>query len=657
MGENLMSPILDNIDDYRDLGSMDYDQLEEVSKEIRDSILNVVTENGGHLASSLGAVDLIIALLRTFDPSHDKIVFDVGHQAYAYKILTGRKDLFKTLRKWGGISGFSDPKESPFDHFNAGHSSKSLSAALGFAKARDILGQKHCVVAIIGDGSLINGLALEALNNAHEINTQVIFVLNDNQMSINRRVGGMAKHLAALSVNTTYKKFKDFLKHVCRNIPRGERIESFLERCKQKAKGFLLPANMFENIGISYWGPFDGHNIREMERIFRLARNYDFPLLIHIQTQKGRGVREAEDFPVKYHGLAPRITNLSPGFLNSPCWSLASADCIEDMARRDPRVVCMTAAMKEGSRLSRFAEIYPDRFFDVGIAEGHLLTFAAGMASAGLIPIVSIYSTFLQRAMDQLVHDICMQNLPVILVIDRSGLVGEDGETHHGILDVPWARPIPNLTIMSPRDIEDLRFMFNSALEAGIPCAIRLPRGPAPFSLNRSSRSRQFQWQGTEKILDGKEWGILSYGSTVPLAVQVFHEAGSLGIPIPSVYDLRFLKPLDEKTITSALSSNELVIVLEDSSIEGGIGEKISCIANRQGKSCRVLSCGVPDMFIPHGTVREQWEFCGLTPEEVIKLYHAFHQKGTSGPGIGMQGTCRNPHPCTIPYPCGRRQR
>lgn len=651
-----MSHILDNSVDYRDLSSMDYGQLNEVSKEIRNLIINIVTENGGHMASSLGAVDLIIALLRAFDPAEDRIIFDVGHQAYAYKILTGRKDRFRTLRKWGGISGFPDPKESPFDHFNAGHSGKSLSAALGFAKARDILDQKHCVVAVIGDGSLMNGLALEALNNAHEVNTPVIFILNDNQMSINRRVGGVAKHLAALSVSPAYKKFKDSLKFFCRNIPRGDKIESFLEGSKQKAKGFLLPSNMFEDIGISYWGPFDGHNIREMERIFRLARNYDSPLLIHLQTQKGRGFKEAEESPVKFHSLAPRRAAVASGSFNVPCWSLASAKCIEDMAKRDSRVVCMTAAMKEGSKLNRFAEIYPDRFFDVGIAEGHLLTFAAGMAAAGLIPIVSIYSTFLQRAMDQLVHDICMQNLPVIIAIDRSGLVGEDGETHHGILDVPWTRPIPNLTVMTPRDIEDLHFMFEAALAAGTPCAIRLPRGSAPASMNRIRGTKPPKWHRAEKILDGKDWVICAYGSTVPLAVKVFHEASANESPSPSVYDLRFLKPLDEVMISDVLTSNKLMIVLEDSNLEGGIGERISCIANRHDSFCKVLSFGVPDQFIPHGTVMDQWEFCGLAPREVIKLYHAFREQGATGSRDGLSGTGGKPHPCTISYSCGRSQ-
>lgn len=652
-----MLRIIDCIADYRDLSSLGFGQLEDLSKDIRKLIVDVVSENGGHLASSLGAVDLIIALLRVFDPLEDKIVFDVGHQAYAYKILTDRKGDFKTLRKWGGISGFPDPKESPFDHFNAGHSSKSLSAALGFAKARDILGQNHSVLAVIGDGSLMNGLALEALNNANEVNTPVIFVLNDNQMSINRRVGGVAKHLAALSVNPAYRKFKNLLKKTCSAIPQGEKIESFLERTKHKIKGLLQPANMFENIGISYWGPFDGHNIREMEMIFRMARNYDYPLLIHLQTQKGRGFGKAEEFPVRFHGLPPGGHLHKPSDREAaPCWSQASASCIENAAVKNDRIVCLTAAMMEGSKLNRFAEIFPDRFFDVGIAEGHLLTFAAGMASAGLIPIVSIYSTFLQRAMDQLVHDICMQNLPVILTLDRSGLVGEDGETHHGILDLPWSRPIPNLTVMSPRDTKDLRFMFEGSLETGTPCIIRLPRGPAPESIERTSGSAPSLWGESEKLLSGSEWAVISFGSTVPLAVQVFRDACSCSVKAPSVYDLRFLKPLDVGGVMKILSSNSLVVVLEESSISGGIGEKISSIANYEQIPCQVKTVGIPDKFIPHGTPEDQWELCGLVPREVIGLYHAYRREEPSGSGDGLKRYGGNPKPGSVSY-SGRRRK
>ncbi len=656
MGEVLMSGTSENYGTYLDLLSMNYEELAQISRELRNTILNVVTENGGHLASSLGAVEMIVALLRVFDPFQDKIIFDVGHQAYAYKILTGRKNRFCTLRKRGGISGFPDPKESSFDHFNGGHSSKSLSAALGFAKARDILGQKHSVVAIIGDGSLMNGLALEALNNAHEVNTPVIFVLNDNQMSINSRVGGMAHHLATLSASPIYKKFKNAVKRFCRKIPGGNRIVSFLEKMKQKIKVFLLPANMFEEIGISYWGPFDGHDIREMERIFGLARNFESPVLIHLLTQKGRGFKPAEDFPEEFHSVSPGKTSSQAHSLSRPCWSLASASCIEDLARRDPRIACMTAAMKEGSKLTRFAEIYPDRFFDVGIAEGHLLTFAAGMASAGLIPVVSIYSTFLQRAMDQLVHDICMQNLPVILVIDRSGLVGEDGETHHGILDVPWSRPIPNLTVMAPRDTVDLHSMFEGALYAGTPCAIRLPRGIAPESISRGIGTHISAWKKAERILEGKRWAIFAYGSTVPLAIQTFKEAYSEGSEPPSVYDLRFLKPLDEKMILGALASCELAVVIEDGHTEGGIGEKISSLANREGLSCRVHLCGIPDEFILHGSVKEQWEYCGLVPREVMNFYHAFSRKGTPGPGDVQPGSDGKPYQGTVSCTSGRSQ-
>ena len=632
-----MREILERIRDYRDIADLENNQLDKLCLEIRELIIETVSENGGHLGSSLGAVELIVSLLRSFDPARDKIIFDVGHQAYAYKILTGRKNRFPSLRKWGGISGFPDPKESVFDHFNAGHSSKSLSASLGFAKARDILGQDHHVVAVIGDGSLMNGMALEALNNTHEAGTRVIYVLNDNQMSISPRVGGMANHLAALSVSPFYHNLKSFLKYFCRKLPRGNRLESFLEKIKQKIKGFLLPPNMFEEIGISYWGPFDGHNIKEMQRIFDLARSYEFPLLIHILTKKGKGFEPAENMPETYHGVSPKIQLSVNDRPKSLCWSSASASCIEDMAKKDPRIVCMTAAMKEGSKLNRFSSIYPERFFDVGIAEGHLLTFAAGTASAGLLPVVSIYSTFLQRAMDQLVHDICMQNLPVILAIDRSGLVGEDGETHHGILDVSWCRSIPNLTVMAPRDIPDLRAMYEGAAKKMSPCAIRLPRGIAPEAEYRNRSHVTAPWGKGEKLVEGSGWALCAYGSTLPLARITREKAISKGLLPPSVYDMRFLKPLDIDMIREMLSAHNYVIVLEDGYREGGIGEKISAIATEGPFRSMVITMGVPDEFVPHGTVGEQWKHCGLDPEEVIGKYHAITSERTAGPGNGQK--------------------
>jgi 1-deoxy-D-xylulose-5-phosphate synthase len=628
-----MPEIFDEIEDYRDLASLDYPELVRLAGDIRSRIINTVDKCGGHLASSLGAVELIIALLRVFDPARDKIVFDVGHQAYAYKLLTGRKDVFGSLRQWGGISGFPDPKESPYDHFNGGHSSKSLSAALGLAKARDILGRSHKVVAVIGDGSLINGLALEALNHAHELETPALFILNDNQMSINKRVGGMANHLAALSVNPVYRQFKKLLKFFCRKVPSGKKLESFLERSKQKVKGFLLPPNMFEDLGISYWGPFDGHDIQEMEKIFRMAGNYEFPLLVHVLTRKGKGLEVAERDPEKYHGISPRSDPLMAPVNSGPTWSEASASCVEEIASRDPRIVLLTAAMKEGSKLNSFSERFPERFFDVGIAEGHLLTFAAGMASEGLVPVVSIYSTFLQRAMDQLVHDICMQNLPVILTIDRAGLVGEDGETHHGLLDVPWTRPVPNITVMAPRDVVDLRRMLLGSVKAGSPCSIRFPRGKAPLSICRDKDMPDFRWGRSEKIFDGTGWCIFAYGSTVPLAAEIYGEAWKTGFEPPSVYDLRFLKPIDRSEVMEALASNRFAITLEDGYTEGGVGEKIASMANMSGINCTVRTIGVPDLFVPHGTIQKQWEICRLVSREVMGLYESFHKKGAPGSG------------------------
>jgi 1-deoxy-D-xylulose-5-phosphate synthase len=608
--------VLENLKDYETFKQLPKEQLPGLCQEIRELMVRVVTENGGHLASSLGAVELIVSLLRVFDPRKDRIVFDVGHQAYAYKILTDRLDRFHTLRREGGISGFPKRRESPFDHFDVGHSSTSISAALGYAKARDLKGQDHEVIAVIGDGALYNGLALEALNNVRETRSRLTVIFNDNSMSISRPVGGLADYLARLAVNPYYKRFKEYVKDQCRKRQRGESIEDLLSRSKTRMKSLLQPNNIFEGLGISYWGPFDGHNLEELLEIFGLSRFYGQPLLIHLRTKKGKGYPPAEAEPTRYHGIPAKGSGKpSPG---EASWSDVVVRSVTELAENDDRIVCLTAAMKDGTRLNGFEERWPNRCFDVGIAEGHLLTYAAGLAAGGVRPFVFIYSTFLQRAMDQLIHDIAMQDLPVILLVDRAGLVGEDGETHHGLVDVCWGRSIPGISIMAPRDAQEARWMIQESHRQGHPAMIRFPRGIAPNCLRVSSSP--MGWGKAEELVKGKaSWTIMAYGRTVPLALEVHGLAEQAGLPGPSVLDLRFVQPADWDRIDETLSGNRLACVLEDGFVSGGFGEAVAARANSIRGAARVLRFGVPSRYIPQSTVEAQWESCGLTAPKILE--------------------------------------
>lgn len=614
--------ILERIVNYQDLKGMSYDHLDLLCKDLRRTIIQVVMDNGGHLGSPLGAVELTVALLRQFDPLKDRIVFDVGHQCYAYKILTDRRERFSTLRKWGGISGYPKREESSFDHFDVGHSSTSLSAALGYCKARDILNEDHEVVAVIGDGSLLNGVAFEALNYVSEASTKVIFILNDNTMCISPRVGGFATYLARLSSNIHYRRLKGLVREISLKMPRGEKIERFLEGFKEKVKGLLKPGNIFDEMGINYWGPFDGHNIKEMETVFTLAKKYDKPVLIHLVTKKGKGYKKAEKEPWIYHGIAPSYAKKC-----GRSWSSAIAEAVEKLAETDPAIVCLTAAMKEGNKLNHFQERFPDRFFDVGIAEEHMLTMAAGMAAGGLKPCVFIYSTFLQRAMDQLVHDIAMQNLPVILLIDRAGMIGEDGETHQGLLDISWGKSVPNLQIMAPRDLVDLNVMLPHAFKRKGPTLIRYPRGEACEKLFRKGLNPGRFDERLKILQSGSDWVLIALGNTVSLALQVARMSNARELPPPTVVDLRMIKPMDWISLRKILTSHSLAVTMEEGYINGGVGEAIASYANQEGITCTVKKLGVPDFFLPQGTVEQQWQHCGITVDQVVNVFLE-HQKG-----------------------------
>jgi 1-deoxy-D-xylulose-5-phosphate synthase len=616
--------ILKNLKDHTGIKNLSAGEIQTLAAELRRKITSVALENGGHLASSLGAVELTISLLRAFDPATDKIIFDVGHQAYAYKLLTGRLERFHTLRRWGGVSGFPKRGESPFDHFDTGHSSTSLSAALGYAKARDVLGEKRHVAAVIGDASLLNGLAFEALNYTRESRTRVIYILNDNTMSISPRVGGIATHLARLSSSSAYNWLKKAIKDSCASLPRGQVIENVLGKMKDHIKTVVKPINIFDEMDINYWGPFDGHNVEEMEHVFELAKKYDGPVLIHVVTVKGKGLAEAEKDPTAYHGLSPA----EPASLDGNggnTWSEAAARAVAKLAKKDPKIVCLTAAMKSGSRLDDFAAMFPDRFFDVGIAEGHMVTMAAGMAAGGLKPVVFIYSTFLQRAMDQLVHDVCMQNLPVVFAVDRAGFVGEDGETHQGLLDISWCRPVPNLFMAAPRDEKTLEELFRYASAHPGPSMIRFPRGKAPANLGRCETAlSRGEMPGPEILERGEGCALIGYGRTAELMIKARQTAFRRGVsPLPTVVDLKRLKPFPERELKQILLSHSLAIVAEDGYSAGGAGEAVASFARELGGEQRisVSVLGVPDIFVPQGKTEEQEIYCGITPEKVVNIF------------------------------------
>ncbi|MBQ7169613.1 MAG: 1-deoxy-D-xylulose-5-phosphate synthase [Synergistaceae bacterium] len=597
---------------HKDLLNIDDDDLPLLADEVRAVIIDTVRKNGGHLGSSLGVVELTIAMLKVFDPLNDRIIFDVGHQSYPYKILTDRFDQFHTLRQKDGLSGFPRRNESPYDHFNTGHSSTSISAALGYAKARDLLGENRNVVAFIGDASLINGLAFEALNYVHETNSRLIIILNDNRHSISNRVGGFSTVLAELSANTWYRGIKNFFRrHFPEKRSPYEGSTNPLARARNLIKAFTRPINLFDKLGIKYWGPFDGHDIANAVRMLTLAKNYYRPVILHFNTVKGKGLPEAEANPTKYHQVSPAGT---PKFRT---WSEAASEIAEELAMKDERIVCFTAAMMTGVKLERFSREFPGRFFDVGIAESHMLTMAAGLAAGGMRPWVFIYSTFLQRAMDQLMHDIALQNLPVVIMVDRAGLAGSDGDTHQGMLDIPWGRSVPNLEIYAPCDEDSLRECMIAASKREGPTLIRYPRGKIPHG----KISVDSHGEGIVKIHDGHSWALFGNGSSVGIMLDVRDMAGNEGVDVPAVYDVRRVKPVDAEELCGILGCYKAVAVLEDNYMAGGFGEAFGAVIAEKGLGVKLLRFGVPDVCVKHATQEQQRELYGITARNIIDSY------------------------------------
>jgi len=614
-----MYKYLNKINNPDDIKKLDYNELEDLSQELRDFIIDVVSKNGGHLASNLGVIELTLALHRVFDSPKDKIIWDVGHQCYVHKIITGRRESFRTLRCFGGISGFPKASESPHDIFNTGHSSTSISAALGMAKARDLKGDDYSIIAVIGDGSLGGGLALEALNNAANLNTNIILILNDNEMSIAKNVGGLSTYLGRLRTGKIYFKFKREVEFILNKTPIvGKSLYKIASKCRNWFKYLVVKGIMFEELGFKYLGPIDGHDIKTMERILSNAKTYKkHPVLIHVITKKGNGYRIAEEKPEKFHGVGPFIvdTGESMKTSNGKAFSSVFGDKVTELAEKDARILAITAAMPEGTGLKKFSERFKDRFFDLGIAEQHAVTFSAGLAKGGFKPIFAVYSTFLQRAYDQLLHDICLQNLPVVFAIDRAGIVGQDGETHQGIYDISYLRSLPNITIMSPKSGSELERMLELALKIDSPVAIRYPRGEAP---EYNFPETPLEYGKGEVLFDGNDGIIIAEGTMIKRAVEVCESLNKKGINMTLV-NIRFIKPIDKELLDKLASRSLPIYTLEDNVYEGGFGSSI--LEYYTSKNVKVdlkifaHKCGI----IPHGNPYELMKLQKLDTDSICE--------------------------------------
>ena len=609
-----------------DLKPLTFEQLADLGQEIRELMIQTVSHNGGHLASNLGVVELTLALHKAFETPRDKIVFDVGHQSYVHKILTGRCDRFATLRTYKGICGFPRRDESEHDAFGAGHSSTSVSAALGMAVARDMRGEKHKVVAVIGDGSLTGGLAFEGLNHAGHLKRDLIVVLNDNEMSINRNVGAMSHYLAKMRLTPTYSRAKHNIEFLLRRIPAiGDSVANTAERMKASVKYLLVPGMFFEELGFTYLGPIDGHDLPLLVEVLEKAKSLRAPVLVHVLTQKGRGYAPAECRADKFHGVGPFCVESGEAMktIASPTYTSVFGDTMLDLAEKVPEMVALTAAMADGTGLDRFAAKYPGRFFDVGIAEQHAVTMAAGLAAEGRRPVVAVYSTFSQRAFDSLIHDVCLQNLPVVLALDRAGLVGEDGPTHHGAFDLSFARLIPNLTIMAPMDEAELRDMLFTALKSDGPVLVRYPRGRSSGFVLQEAYSQLPLGQG-QCLRQGGDLVFMAVGSMVQTALKAAALLEEHGVRA-GVVNARFVKPLDEKLLFAAARKTGCLVTLEENSLMGGFGSAVLESLNQAGiTSARVLRLGLPDKFIEQGSRDQLLASLGLDPAGIAEQVRSF---------------------------------
>ncbi|MCX8026639.1 MAG: 1-deoxy-D-xylulose-5-phosphate synthase [Thermodesulfovibrionales bacterium] len=626
--------MIQGITSPQDIKSLSLDSLKKLAEDIRSTIVERVSLNGGHLSSNLGVVELTIALHYVFDSPTDKIIWDVGHQCYAHKIITGRYNEFHSLRKHGGISGFPKRSESPHDIFGTGHSSTSISAGLGMVVARDldiqkgqIERQKERVIAVIGDGAMTSGLAFEGLNHAGHLKKDIIVILNDNEMSISPNVGALSNYLIKIQTTTFFRKFKKETKALIEGIPKiGSTFTRLAEKAEGSLKGFFLPGGLFIDLGFEYIGPIDGHDIEMLINTLIGVRELHGPILLHIVTAKGKGYKFAEEDPCIYHGTGPfdsceGLKNGNAQYYEATnlTYSEVFGKTIVELAEKDEKIVAITAAMKEGTGLSAFAERFPDRFFDVGIAEPHAVTFAAGLSTQGKKPVVAIYSTFLQRGYDEIIHDVCLQNLPVLFVIDRCGIVGEDGATHQGVFDISYLRHIPNIVIMSPKDADEMKDMLAFGCSLNVPCAIRFPRGKAPTILDDGYISSQITLGKAEVLSDGDDILILAVGNTVLRVKRIIGRLMQSGIN-PTLVNMRFIKPLDKELIIDKVKKIKRVVTIEENVLAGGFGSAVlECLCDNAVFDVKVLRIGLPDVFIEHGSQKRLREIYGLDEESIFR--------------------------------------
>lgn len=618
-----MYNILDNYKDIEDIKSMSNEKLNEMAEEIREFLIDKVSKTGGHLASNLGVVELTLSLYKVFNFKEDKIIWDVGHQSYVHKILTGRKDKFDKLRKYKGISGFPKRNESIYDVFQTGHSSTSISAAAGIARARDLSNDNYSVIAVIGDGALTGGMALEALNDIGYKKTNIIIILNDNQMSIAKNVGSISRYLNKIRLDPKYNKFKEDVKSKLQRTNLGSEVANSIEKIKGGIKQMVVSGMFFEDIGIKYLGPIDGHNIKELTDVFQKARKIKGPVILHVITKKGKGYYYAEKNPNKFHSMGPFDPETGKK-LGKPenTYSKAFGEAMVELAAKNQKVIGITAAMTDGVGLCDFSKKFPNRFFDVGISEQHAVTMAAGMASAGYRPVFAVYSTFLQRAYDQVLHDICIQNLPVVLAIDRAGIVGEDGETHQGVFDISYLSSIPNMTIMAPKCIEELKYMLSWAVNQNFPVAIRYPRGGDEFSF-KLEPLKEFN-EGKWEILNrGEDIAIIATGKMVQRSILIREKLLKHGINC-AVINATFIKPIDKAILNEFAKDNYKFVIIEDNVLHGGFGSLILEYLNYMNFKNDVLNLGFKDEFIEQGNTEILYKLYGLDVESICKKILSF---------------------------------
>lgn len=611
--------VLDQIKDVGDIKKLNEEELESLRLEIRQFLVESIAKTGGHLASNLGVVELTMALHLSFDPAVDKIIWDVGHQSYTHKILTGRKDGFATLREYGGMSGFPNTRESETDGFNTGHSSTSISVGLGLAEAREITGEHYHVISVIGDGALTGGMAFEALNNASHLKSNYIIVLNDNNMSISENVGGLNRYLSNFRTADAYMDLKDGVIQSLSKIPvYGERMVKKIRNAKSGIKQLFVPGMFFEEMGLMYLGPVDGSDIKQMRKVFSEAKRVRGPVIVHVLTHKGEGYGPAERHPARFHGTTPFDieTGVPLRKQSKAHYTDVFSTVMKKMGEREPKLVAITAAMEMGTGLKRFHNLYPERFFDVGIAEEHAVTFAAGLAKAGLKPVFAVYSSFLQRAFDQILHDVCLQKLPVVFAIDRAGLVGKDGATHQGIYDLSYLSAIPDLTIMAPKNKWELSDMLKFAIAADYPVAIRYPRGNA-CDLWKEQRASIVRGK-SEILCEGEDVALFAIGAMVEIAWNVKEKLSNRGISA-TVINARFMAPLDEGAILSASEKYPLIVTMEENIASGGFGEHIAALLEREGAKAGLLTIAIENRYVEHGDVETLRKVLGIDADTIAE--------------------------------------